>query len=69
MRGNLRPRLVYTLLFLLGLGVLLALLGMLLPRLIFSPARLEALRKRAEAELSLATGDARRSDRFTQEFP
>jgi hypothetical protein len=56
MRGKVRSRLVYTLLFLLGLGVLLALLGMLLPRLIFSPARLEALRKRAEAELSLATG-------------
>jgi hypothetical protein len=56
MRGKVRSRLVYTLLFLLGLGVLLALLGILLPRLIFSPARLEALRKRAESELSLATG-------------
>ena len=56
MREKVRPRLVYTLLFLLGLGALLALLGMLLPRLVFSPARLEALRKRSEAELSLATG-------------
>ena len=56
MRGNLRPKLLHALLFLVGLGAFLAVLGMVLPRLIFSSARLETLRKRAEAQLSLLAG-------------